>query len=91
MKLTKEQLSYSIVNGEVTIHEIWNHLLSEESIRVLEYPSHIERKRVTKITLNYSDFSFSGWEKQLKKIIVPSGCYVINNLPSYLNVTIEYK
>jgi hypothetical protein len=64
--------------------------LSEESIRVLEYPSHIERKRVTKITLG-DDFYYSGWEKQLKKIIVPSGCYLIKNLPSWLNVTIEYK
>lgn len=89
MKLTKNQLRYSIENGEVTIHEIWNHMLSEESIRVLEYPSHIDRKRVTKITLNYDDFSW--WGKQLKKIIVPSGCYLINGLPLCWTVTIEYK
>lgn len=91
MKLTKDLLYYSIEDGEVTINGIRTHLLSEESIRVLEYPSHIERKRVTKITLGYNDFIFSGREKQFKKIIVPSGCYLIENLPSYLNVTIEYK
>ena len=91
MKLTKDLLNYDIFDGEVTIHGIRMYLLSEESIRVLEYPSHIERKRVTKITLGYEDFVYSGWEKQLKKIIVPRDCYLIKNLPSYLNVTIEYK
>ena len=90
MKLTKDQLDYEIFDGEVTIYRNFVYPLSEESIRVLEYPSHIERKRVTKITLG-DDFYYSGWEKQLKKIIVPSGCYLNNNLPSYLNVTIEYK
>ena len=91
MKLTKDQLDYDIFDDGVTIHEIKMDLLSEESIRVLEYPSHIERKRVKKITLGYYNMDFFFRQKQLKRIIVPSGCYLHNGLPSYLNVTIEYK
>lgn len=90
MKLTKDQLDYDIFDDGVTIHGIKMYLLSEESIRVLEYPSHIERKRVTKIYLG-GDFCYNGWKKQLKKIIVPRDCYLNNFVPSYLNVTIEYK
>jgi hypothetical protein len=90
MKLTKEQLSYDIFDHGVDINFIWTHLVPNESIRVLEYPSHIERRRVTMISLS-DDILFFELQKQLKKIIVPSGCYLINCLPSYLNVTIEYK
>ena len=91
MKLTKDQLDYDIFDDGVTIHGIKMYLPSEESIRVLEYPSHIERKRVTKITLYYNDIVLIGRLKQLKRIIVPSGCYLIDGLPLYLNVTVEYK
>jgi hypothetical protein len=49
MKLTKDQLNYDIYDGEVEIEHIWKHIVTNESIRVLEYPSHIERRRVTRI------------------------------------------
>ena len=49
MKLTKDQLNYDIFDGEVTINHLWKYRVPDESIRVLEYPSHIERRRVTRI------------------------------------------
>lgn len=90
MKLTKDQLNYYIADGEVTIKHIWTHLVPNESIRVLEYPSHIERRRVTLISLS-DDILFFELQKQLKKIIVPFDCILAGEyeLPDF--VTIEYK
>ena len=90
MKLTKDQLYYDIFDGEVTIHGIKMYLISEESIRVLEYPSHIERRRVTLISLS-DNIIFFEFHKQLKKIIVPIDCILVGEykLPDF--VTVEYK
>ena len=91
MKLTKEQVQYSVnSNGNVEIHRIWTHRIDESSIRVLEYPSHIDRKRVTKIT-THDDFRLVWNWINLKKIIVPYGCCFENNLPSHFVGMIEYK
>ena len=90
MKLTKEQLSYDILDDGVDINYIRTDLVPKESIRVLEYPSHIERRRVTLIYFT-ADISFFESQKQLKKIIVPFGCSLAGEykLPDF--VTIEYK
>ena len=90
MKLTKDQLKYYIFDGDVTIERIWNHLVPNESIRVLEYPSHIERRRVISIDFT-DDILFFKLQEQLKKIIVPFDCilYGEHELPDF--VTIEYK
>ena len=90
MKLTKEQLSYDIFDHGVDINFIWTHLVPNESIRVLEYPSHIERRRVTLISFT-DDILFFELRKQLKKIIVPFDCILCgeHELPDF--VTIEYK
>ena len=89
MKLTKEQLSYDIFDHGVDINHIWTGLVPK-SIRVLEYPSHIERRRVTMIFLS-DDISFFKYQEQLKKIIVPIDCILIgeHELPDF--VTVEYK
>lgn len=90
MKLTKEQLSYDIFDHGVDINFIRTHLVPNESIRVLEYPSHIERRRVTMIFLS-DDILFFELQKQLKKIIVPIDCILVGEykLPDF--VTVEYK
>lgn len=90
MKLTKDQLKYDIYDGEVEIEHIWKHIVTNESIRVLEYPSHIERRRVTLISFT-DDILFFELRKQLKKIIVPFDCILCgeHELPDF--VTIEYK
>ena len=90
MKLTKEQLSYDILDDGVDINYIRTDLVPKESIRVLEYPSHIERRRVTLISLS-DDILFFELQKQLKKIIVPFDCILAGEyeLPDF--VTIEYK
>jgi hypothetical protein len=90
MKLTKDQLNYDIYDGEVEIEHIWKHIVTNESIRVLEYPSHIERRRVTRIFIT-DDILFFELRKQLKKIIVPFDCDVVGEykLPDF--VTVEYK
>jgi hypothetical protein len=90
MKLTKDQVKYDIYDGEVSIWHIWTHRVLDRSIRVLEYPSHIERRRV--ISINFTDdILFFEVRKQLKKIIVPFDCSLSGEykLPDY--VTIEYK
>jgi hypothetical protein len=90
MKLTKDQLNYDIYDGEVEIEHIWKHIVTNESIRVLEYPSHIERRRVTLISFTDNIYFFES-QKQLKKIIVPIDCILIGEykLPDF--VTVEYK
>lgn len=90
MKLTKDQLNYDIFYGEVIINYIRTNLVPRDSIRVLEYPSHIERKRVSAISFT-DDILFFKFEYQLKKIIVPCDCilYDAHELPDF--VTIEYK
>ena len=90
MKLTKEQLSYDIFDHGVDINYHRTDLVPKESIRVLEYPSHIERRRVTFISFT-DDIFFFETQKQLKKIIVPYGCCFENNLPSRFVGMIEYK
>lgn len=90
MKLTKEQLSYDILDDGVDINYIRTDLVPKESIRVLEYPSHIERRRVTLISFT-DNLIFFEFQKQLKKIIVPIDCILIGEyeLPDF--VTVEYK
>lgn len=90
MKLTKEQLSYYIYDGGVDINFLRTDLVPKESIRVLEYPSHIERRRVTLISFTDNIYFFES-QKQLKKIIVPIDCILIGEykLPDF--VTVEYK
>ena len=90
MKLTKEQLSYDILDDGVDINYIRTDLVPKESIRVLEYPSHIERRRVTWIYFT-DDILFFELQKQLKKIIVPFDCSLVGEceLPDF--VTVEYK
>lgn len=90
MKLTKDQLNYDIFDGEVTINHLWKYRVPDESIRVLEYPSHIERRRVTRIFIT-DDILFFERQKQLKKIIVPFDCSLVGEykLPDF--VTVEYK
>lgn len=90
MKLTKEQLSYDIFDHGVDINFIWTHRVPNESIRVLEYPSHIERRRVTLISFT-DNICFFESQKQLKKIIVPIDCILCGEykLPDF--VTVEYK
>lgn len=90
MKLTKDQLNYDIFDDGVTINHLWTHLVPNESIRVLEYPSHIERRRVTFISFT-DDILFFELQKQLKKIIVPFDCILCGEykLPDF--VTVEYK
>lgn len=89
MKLTKEQLSYDIFDDGVEINYIWTGLVPK-SIRVLEYPSHIERRRVTFISFT-DNLTFFKYQEQLKKIIVPIDCILIgeHELPDF--VTVEYK
>ena len=90
MKLTKEQLSYDILDDGVDINFLRTDLVPKESIRVLEYPSHIERRRVTWIYFT-DDILFFELQKQLKKIIVPFDCSLVGEceLPDF--VTVEYK
>lgn len=90
MKLTKDQLNYDIFDDGVTIYHLWTHRVPDESIRVLEYPSHIERRRVTTICIT-DDILFFELRKQLKKIIVPFDCDLVGEykLPDF--VTVEYK
>lgn len=90
MKLTKEQLSYDIFDHGVDINYLRTDLVPKESIRVLEYPSHIERRRVTFISFT-DDIFFFETQKQLKKIIVPIDCILCGEykLPDF--VTVEYK
>ena len=90
MKLTKEQLSYDIFDDGAEINFIRTDLVPNESIRVLEYPSHIERRRVTLISLS-DNIIFFEFHKQLKKIIVPIDCILVGEykLPDF--VTVEYK
>ena len=91
MKLTKDQLKYYIFDGgDVAIEHIRTNLVPYDSIRVLEYPSHIERRRVISISFT-DDILFFKFEYQLKKFIVPCDCilYDAHELPDF--VTIEYK
>ena len=67
MKLTKEQLSYDILDDGVDINFLRTDLVPKESIRVLEYPSHIERRRVTLISFT-DDICFFEFHKHLPKI-----------------------
>ena len=76
MKLTKEQLSYDIFDDGVEINYIWTGLVPK-SIRVLEYPSHIERRRVTFISFT-DNLTFFKYQEQLKKIIVPNPLAELN-------------
>ena len=94
MILTKDLLDYFECFGEIRISGMWRFKLDDEVIektRVLIFPSHIERKEVTSISLPYD---IHCW-KSLKKIVVPKGaklnCSMLTYHENSYDIEIEYK
>ena len=94
MILTKDLLDYSEYYGKIRISGIWRFQLDDEVIektRVLIFPSHIERKEVTRIYLPYD---IHCW-RSLKKIVIPKGaeldCSMLTYHENSYDIEIEYK
>ena len=92
MKLNWKQLcSGHDLEGNLEIWDLTNwHTINWETCKILEFPSHVDRERVYRISTQPGTIDKT-WEK-LQKIIVPAGCIVDIYLPSDMkHVKIEYK
>lgn len=90
MLLTKEHLEWFEYHGSIEIRGIWYTDFEDdvlETTRVLVFPSHIERKKVSEIDIPYNIYEW----KSLKKIVIPEGVHLSGRNMLHYSVEIEIK